>query len=135
MLTDAVGSDLLQERGALPRAQDVGIPAASSDWLFRKAPLYLTEAVGSVTLTVPDDGKQFLLWVPSEAWVGAGAQVDDKRPWVTARLTASGCSDSVVGFFGGLLTLDPQHCFPLTIDQEHMPEQRLMIRGAGGSCP
>jgi hypothetical protein len=131
LLTDTVGAALRDGFGRLPKATDVGIPAPAPAWSFRKAPLVLTADAGRVTLTVPDDGKQFLLWVPSNTWVGANA--DGKRPWITAQVTATGC-ERVTSFFGGILVLDPERCFPLTIQQDGRPADELLLSGAGGTC-
>jgi hypothetical protein len=131
LLGDTVGAALRAPLGTLPKAMNVGIPAPSPAWSFRKAPLFLAADAGRVTLTVPDDGRQFLLWTPSSTWVGADA--DAKRPWVTAQVTASGC-DSGSSFFGGILVLDPERCFPLTIQLEGEPADRLLLSGAGGTC-
>lgn len=47
-------------RSSVPRARDVGLIVPSDrDWLFRKSPIVVAAGTESVTVSVPDDGKNF----------------------------------------------------------------------------
>ena len=62
-VTDTVGTLFVQNPvGNIPRAEDVGTPSPSSaEWNFIKSPLLLAGAAGKMTISVPDDGRQYLL--------------------------------------------------------------------------
>jgi hypothetical protein len=131
LITDTVGTHFARHPlSRIPRAVDVGVPAPSSaDWRFNKSPLLLTDAATSVTISVPDDGRQLLLWVPSAVWGGAG-----QLAWISHEVTATGCDRGGVSFFGGILATDPTRCFPLTIESASHPPENLTVRVDGHPC-
>ncbi len=135
LLTDRVGAALQDVNTALPNAADVGIPVPSNEeWKFRKAPLLLQAGAGTVTLEVPDDGRQYLFWTSADDWTGDGATAEDRRRWTATRATAQGCDGLTASFYGGLLVRDPARCFPLSIAESGRPETLLTIRGDGQAC-
>lgn len=135
LLTDGVGSALRVTMSPLPKAVDGGIWAPSKQWSARKAPLFLAAGSGVVTLEVPDDGQQYLLWTSADAWTGVDASVEARRVWTSSKVIAEGCKGMTTSFYGGLLVLDPAHCFPLTITRTGHPAVTLAISGDGQTCP
>ena len=131
-LTDTVGAALRGERSELPRAHDVGIPAPSEDWYFRKAPLFVSPGTPTVTLRVPGDGSQYLLWTSDDAWTDSDSD-GISGAWAATELSVTACHDLTTSYFGGLLVHDPAHCFPLEVRQDDHTEVRT-IRGDGGAC-
>lgn len=131
-LTDTVGSYLLEQVSRLPRARDVGIPAPSEEWYFRKAPLFVAAASPTVTLNVPEDGSQYLMWTSDDAWTGADG-VGIIGAWAATELAITACQDMTTSYFGGLLVKDPTRCFSLEIRQEEQVEA-FYIRGDGADC-
>jgi hypothetical protein len=136
LITDTVGTAFVGSPvTTLPRAGDVGIAApTSADWRFRKSPLFLAGTAATVTISVPDDGRQYLLWVPTNDWVG-GATGAAHRPWISHRVVAAGCDQRGVGFFGGILAIDPERCFTLSVESADAPRLDLDVRADGGRCP
>lgn len=134
-LTDNVGADLRRTViSGLPRAVDVGRPAPNAGWFARKAPLFVAPRAQGVTLSVPDDGRQYLAWTSAEAWTGDPDATQLDSAWATPRVTVADCADSPVSFFGGLLVEDPEHCFTLTIEERGQRAQHIEIRGDGADC-
>lgn len=132
-LTDTVGSDLRDPRPNLPHANDVGIPAPSKQWQFRKAPLFVAAGSAPVTLSVPDDGQQYLVWTSEDAWTNSeNDQI--ASTWAATELTVTACEEMTTSFFGGLLIDDPTRCFPLQLQEEGHPVETLWIRGDGSTC-
>ena len=131
LITDTVGTHFAHHPlSRIPRAVDVGVPAPSvADWRFNKSPLLLAAAATSVTISVPDDARQFLLWVPSAVWGG-----EDQSAWITHQVIAAGCDRGGVSFFGGILATDPTRCFPLTIESGNRPPENLSVRADGHPC-
>ena len=134
-LTDTVGTVFARNPVSdIPRAKDVGIPSPSSaEWKFNKSPLLLADAAGQVTIGVPDDGRQFLLWVPTAVWVN-GSSPADKKPWIAHQVTAHGCTSTGVTFLGGVLARDPTRCFTLTMESPSGLRNELNVRADGNSC-
>ena len=134
-VTDTVGTVFVQNPvGNIPRAEDVGIPSPSSaEWKFNKSPLLLAGAVGKVTISVPDDGRQYLLWVPTAVWVN-GSSPARMKPWITHQVTADGCPSTGVTFLGGVLAHDPTRCFSLTIESMTGLRDEFDVRADGLSC-
>lgn len=134
LITATVGTSFVGHPvSKLPRAQDVGIAAPSSVWRFNKSPLNLNAAT-TVTITVPDDGRQYLLWVPSTAWGGEATHAVQQQ-WITHQVVATGCDQGGVFFFGGILAIDPERCFTLSVDSADGLRKALEVRGDGGYCP
>jgi hypothetical protein len=136
LITDTVGTGFVGSQVMnLPLAGDVGIATpTSADWKFRKSPLFLAGASATVTISVPDDGRQFLLWVPTADWVG-DATAAAQRPWITHQVVAAGCDQQGVDFLGGILTIDPERCFTLSVQSTDAPRLDLDVRADGGRCP
>ena len=134
LLTEGVGSELRSTRPTLPKAIDVGIWAPSKEWSIRKAPLFLSAGSQVVTLEVPDDGKQYLVWTSADAWTGADESVAARRVWTSSKVVAQGCAEATTSFFGGLLVLDPTRCFPLTVTRAGQTAVTLAINGDGHTC-
>ena len=133
-LTETVGTNFVRHPvSKLPRAQDVGVAAPSSIWRFNKSPLSL-EGAATVTISVPDDGRQYLLWVPSTAWGGEATHVA-QREWIAHQVVATGCDRGGVFFFGGILAIYPERCFTLSIESAGTPRLDLDVRADGGHCP
>jgi hypothetical protein len=135
LLTEGVGSALRATMSSLPKAVNVGIWAPSNEWSFRKAPLFLAAGSGTVTLEVPDDGKQYLVWTSADVWTGDHASAEARRVWTTPKVIAEACKGTTISFYGGLLILEPAHCFPLTIVRTGHPAETQVIRGNGKTCP
>ena len=135
-IIDTVGIAFIRNPvGDIPRAKDVGIPSPSSaDWKFNKSPLLLAVTAGQVTINVPNDGHQYLLWVPTAVWVD-GSSPANKEPWISHQVTANGCPSTGVAFLGGILARDPTRCFPLTIESANGLRYDLNVRADGGTCP
>ena len=132
-LTSTVASALLEPLSQLPHAGDVGIPAPSVDWRFRKAPLFVAAGSHPVTLKVPDDGRQYLMWTSQEAWTDPeGDRVSST--WAATEVTVNACDELTTSFFGGLLVEDATRCFSLEIREEARHEA-LSIRADGSNCP
>ncbi|WP_454131439.1 hypothetical protein [Microbacterium lacticum] len=131
-LTDTVGSALLEQLSRLPQANDVGIPAPSEDWYFRKAPLFVAPGTPAVTLSLPEDGSQYLMWTSDDAWTGSAGE-GISSAWAATELSITACPDLTTSYFGGLLVKDPSQCFPLEVRQEDQIEV-LSIRGDGAAC-
>jgi hypothetical protein len=119
----------------LPKASEVGIWAPSKEWRFRKAPLFLSAGSQLVTLEVPDDGKQYLVWTSSDAWTGADESVAARRGWTSPKVVAQGCAEAPTSFYGGLLVQDPTRCFPLAVTRTGQADVVLAISGDGRTCP
>ena len=134
-VTDTVGTVFVQNpMGNIPRAEDVGIPSPSAaEWKFTKSPLRLVGAAGEVTISVPDDGRQYLLWVPAAVWVN-GSSPARMKPWITHQVTADACPSTAVTFFGGVLARDPTRCFSLTIESMIGLRDEFDVRADGLSC-
>jgi hypothetical protein len=132
-LTETVGTNFVRHPvSKLPRAQDVGVAAPSSVWRFNKSPLNLNAAT-TVTIRVPDDGRQYLLWVPSTAWGGEATRAVQQQ-WITHQVVATGCVQGGVFFFGGILAIDPERCFTLSVESADGSRQDLDVRADGGRC-
>ena len=132
-LTDNLGSGLLEQLNRLPRAVAVGIPAPTADWYFRKAPLFVAPGTSTVTLSVPEDGRQYLFWTSAEAWTDGSVDNVDSA-WATSQIAVTGCATLTTSYFGGLLVEDPTRCFTLDIREEGQPPEEVTIRGDGSAC-
>jgi hypothetical protein len=136
LITDTVGTSFVANPvSKLPRAHDVGVAAPSSVWRFNKSPLNLNAATTvTITITVPDDGRQYLLWVPSTAWGGEATHAVQQQ-WITHQVVATGCVQGGVFFFGGILAIDPERCFTLSVESADGSRKTLEVRADGGHCP
>jgi hypothetical protein len=135
LLTEGVGSALRDTISTLPKAMDVGIWAPTKEWSFRKAPLFLSAGSQVVTLEVPDDGRQYLVWTSADAWTGADESVAARRGWTSSKVVAHGCAEAPTSFYGGLLVQDPTRCFSLTVTRAGQAAVALTISGDGQTRP
>ncbi len=118
----------------VPLATDVGLVVSpGSTQRFQKSPAYLKAGTGPFTLELirPVAG-QALAWVPSKDWTGGSPP--DLRPWMTDRLTLTGCADRDTAYFGGVLVPTPDSCLILRIQQPDGPAQVKRIRLDGKPC-
>lgn len=134
-VTDTVGTVFARNPVTnVPFAADVGIPSPSSaDWKFSKSPLLLAAGEGSVTISVPSDGEQYLLWVPAAVWVDDSSP-NRLMPWVTHQVNATGCASTGVTFLGGVLVKDSTHCFALVIESTTGVRDEFEVRADGLPC-
>jgi len=86
------------------------------DWLFRKSPIVVAAGTESVTVSVPDDGKQFLAWVPVNIWTSGTPP--DLTEWSRTSITMQPCSNQAAAFLGGVLALTPDQCFTMHFQTE-----------------
>ena len=134
-LAGRVRLDLLNTgaSSAVPLARDVGlIVPGDRDWLFRKAPIAVAAGTDSVTVSVPDDGKQFLAWVPYRIW--ASGTSPNLTPWAQTSITIHPCSYRSVVFLGGVLALASDRCFTMRFRTESGLEDDRSIRLDGQAC-
>lgn len=124
-------SILTQPMATLPLAHDVNlIVPDGADWLFHKSPIWLSAGAEAITVSIPDDGQQFLLWPPAAIWT------DDSPPdaaeWAQTSVTIDPCPDHAVSFLGGILGLSPSHCFAMEFRSASglVEERRLNLEGS-----
>lgn len=130
-----VNLDLLSSvaLSTVPLARDVQlIVPDDQDWLFRKSPIVIAAGTETVTISVPDDGQQFLAWVPYSIWTNGNPP--DLTEWSQTSITLQPCSDHSAAFLGGVLALKPDHCFTLSFQTEHGPSDDRHVRLDGQAC-
>lgn len=120
-------------RSTVPLARDVGlIVPADRAWLFRKSPIMVAAGTESVTVSVPEDGRQFLAWVPSGVW--ASSTPPDLTKWSQTSITIQPCADHAATFLGGILALTPDQCFTLHFQTASGLQDDRQIRLNGQTC-
>ncbi len=120
-------------RSTVPLARDVGLIVPSDrDWLFRKSPITVTAGTESVTVSVPDDGKQFLAMVPPSVWTNGTPP--NLTQWSQTSITIQPCSDRAVSFLGGVLALASDQCFALHFQTESGLRDERQVRLDGQAC-
>jgi hypothetical protein len=117
----------------VPLARDVGLTVPGDRaWLFRKSPIVIAAGTESVTLSVPDDGKQFLAWVPYGIWTSGTSP--NLTQWSQTSITIQPCSDHAAGFLGGVLALTPDRCFTMHFQAEGGLIDDRQVRLDGQAC-
>lgn len=117
----------------VPLARDVGLIVPNDrDWLFRKSPIAIAAGTESVIVSVPDDGNQFLAWVPYSVWTNGTSP--NLTQWSQTSITIQPCSDHAAGFLGGVLALTPDRCFPVHFRTESGLHDDRHIRLDGQAC-
>lgn len=117
----------------VPLARDVNLTVpADQDWLFRKSPITVAAGTESVTVSVPDDGKQFLAWVPYSIW--ASGTPPDLTHWSQTSITIQPCADQAAGFLGGVLALTASQCFAMHFQTASGLRDDRQVRLDGQTC-
>jgi len=117
----------------VPLARDVNLTVpADQDWLFRKSPITVAAGTESVTVSVPDDGKQFLAWVPYSIWTSGTPP--DLSHWSQTSITIQPCADQAAGFLGGVLALTASQCFTMHFQTATGLRDDRQVRLDGQAC-
>lgn len=117
----------------VPLARDVQlIVPEGQDWLFRKSPIVIAAGTETVTVSVPDDGQQFLAWVPYSVWTNGSPP--DLTEWSQTSITFQPCTDQAAAFLGGVLALEKDRCFTLSFQTENGPSDDRHVRLDGQAC-
>ncbi len=120
-------------RPNVPLARDVNlIVPLDVDWRFAKSPLSLAAGPEAITVTVPQDGQQFLVWTTQVGWTGDSPVV--VADWAQTSLTISPCSNHGVTFLGGILARSADHCFAITFRTASDKVDQRELRLDGKDC-
>ena len=120
-------------RSSVPLARDVSLVVPGNvDWRFAKPPLSLAAGHEAITVSVPHDGNQFLVWTTDNGWTGGSAVV--VADWAQTSLTISPCSTHAVTFLGGILARTADHCFRITFQTASGLVDQRELRLDGKAC-
>ena len=118
---------------SVPLARDVGLTVPSDrGWLFRKSPIVVAAGNESVTVSVSEDGKQFLAWVPVNIWTSGTPP--DLTEWSRTSITMQPCSDQATAFLGGVLALTSDQCFTMHFQTDSGVSDDQQVRLDGQAC-
>lgn len=127
-------SILYQSVSSVPKAEDVNLelPAGYADWKFRKSPLIVAAGAGPITISVPDDGRQFLVWVPTSDWTSGVPQ--RVANWAQTSITVEPCAEHPVSFLGGVVAETSDACFAISFEEAELSEETRTVSLQENQC-